>query len=72
MGDGFKDVQSIAWDLLRKISCGSGLAGGDTELSKGVLCKEEIKVVLVTGVCHMKKKGSLQTLIPFCHSQLTL
>lgn len=54
--DRFKDVQSIAWDLLRDIFWGSGLAGGDTELCKGVSCKEEIKVVLVTGVCHMKKK----------------
>lgn len=72
LGDGFKDVQSIG--IYREIYFeGVDWQEVTQNCVKGVLCKEEIKVRLVTGGSHgeKKKKGSLQTLIPFCHSQST-
>lgn len=55
LGDGFKDVQSIG--IYREIYFeGVDWQEVTQNCVKGVLCKEEIKVRLVTGGSHGEKK----------------
>lgn len=70
-GDAFKDVQSIG--IYLEIYFEGEDLQEVTQNCVKVLCKEEIKVGLVTvwRVTWKTKKGSLQTLIPLCHSQTT-
>lgn len=49
LGVRFKDVQSIAWDLLSDISEGVDWQEMTQNWSK-------TEFVLVTGICHMKKR----------------